>query len=201
MGQMADRAMAACPVRLFISVNVSRFGQKKKDRRAVAQRFRGEFEQKVDAKGRVSIPADFRRVIEEGDPKWSEGARPNFVIVYGLDHQCWLECYTITAMEEIEERLDLMQEGTPEYDDLILKFQTFATTMQIDDDGRIVLPQKLRDKLALDGDGKAVFASSGKHFQIWEPSLFKERRLAQAAARAEGRDPNYNPIVNLPKPA
>ena len=193
--------MAACPVRLFICVTIARFGQKKKDRRAVAQRFRGEFEQKVDAKGRVSIPADFRRVIEEGDPKWSEGARPNFVLVYGLEDQCWLECYTITAIEEIEDRLDLMQEGTPDYDDLVFKFQTFATKMQIDEDGRIVLPQKLRDKLALDGDGKALFASAGKHFQIWQPEKFDQMKLAQARARAAERGPTYNPLVNLPKPA
>ena len=47
------------------------------------RRFRGEAENKVDSKGRVSIPAPFRRVLEEGDPDWSNGVNPNFVIVYG----------------------------------------------------------------------------------------------------------------------
>ena len=47
------------------------------------RRFRGESLNKVDAKGRVSVPAAFRRVIEEGDPDFSDGSYPNFVIVYG----------------------------------------------------------------------------------------------------------------------
>ena len=36
-----------------------------------ARRFRGESVHKVDAKGRVSIPAAFRRVLEDGDPDWT----------------------------------------------------------------------------------------------------------------------------------
>ena len=47
------------------------------------RRFRGEAENKVDAKGRISIPAPFRRILEEGDPDWSSSLNPNLVIVYG----------------------------------------------------------------------------------------------------------------------
>ena len=57
-----------------------------RNRGAVVRRFRGEFHQKVDGKGRVSIPADFRRVLESGDPSWSDGKAPEFVIVY-VDHR------------------------------------------------------------------------------------------------------------------
>lgn len=167
----------------------------------MAQRFRGEFDLKVDAKGRVSIPAKFCRVIEQGDPSWSEGKRANFVVVYGLDHQCWLECYTVEGIEEIEDRLDLLQEGTEDYNDIILKFQSYATDLQIDEDGRIVLPQKLRDRLELDDDGKALFISKGKHFEIWNRQKFEAMTLAEARARAEERGPLYNPLVNLPKRA
>ncbi|MGB5868767.1 MAG: hypothetical protein WBH04_01090, partial [Albidovulum sp.] len=62
-----------------------------KERAPVARRFRGSDTYKVDAKGRVSIPAPFRRVIESSDPDWKEGLRPNIVIVYGGKHQDWLE--------------------------------------------------------------------------------------------------------------
>ena len=50
------------------------------------RRFRGEGHHKVDGKGRVSIPASFRRVLESGDPDWTDGLNPNLVIVYG-DHR------------------------------------------------------------------------------------------------------------------
>ena len=49
----------------------------------MTDRFRGEGIHKVDGKGRVSIPVLFRRVLESGDPDWTEGLNPNAVIVYG----------------------------------------------------------------------------------------------------------------------
>ena len=68
----------------------------------MARRFRGSETFKVDAKGRVSIPASFRRVIEACDPNWTAGSRPNIVIVYGGADRSFLEVYTMEAIEEIE---------------------------------------------------------------------------------------------------
>lgn len=165
----------------------------------MAHRFRGEFELKVDAKGRVSIPATFRRVLELGDPSWSEGKRANFVIVYGLETQVWLECYTLAAIQEIEERLDLMQEGTDDHEELTMKYNSYVLDMQIDEDGRIVLPQKMRDKLELDGDEKALFISKGKHFEVWKKEQFEALKLDPVRTRLAEKGAGFNPIVKLPQ--
>ena len=64
--------------------------------------FYGEITQKVDGKGRVSIPADFRRVLELGDPDWTPGNRPKVRVVWGDPRRKYLECYTISAIRRVE---------------------------------------------------------------------------------------------------
>ena len=66
------------------------------------RRFRGESLHKVDTKGRVSVPAAFRRVLEEGDPDFSGGSSPNFVIVYGGVRGICLEGYTISSITKVD---------------------------------------------------------------------------------------------------
>ena len=71
----------------------------------LGRRFRGESHHKVDSKGRVSIPASFRRVLEAADPNWQPGQNPELVIVYGDQRRNFLECYTIEAIEEVDAKI------------------------------------------------------------------------------------------------
>lgn len=157
--------------------------------------FRGEYSQKVDGKGRVSIPAAFRRVLEEGDPdfrarrdlarddeKSKGGAR--FVIVYGDVRRDFLECYTLEEMAALEERILAIPRGTPRRRALERVFITLSTHADLDSDGRIVLPAKLREKLALDEE--AIFAGTGDTFQIWQPAAYERDVAEKAMEEIEG---------------
>ena len=162
----------------------------------VARRFRGSETFKVDAKGRVSIPASFRRVIEACDPNWTTGSRPNIVIVYGGEDRSFLEVYTMEAVEEIDQQIDLMQRGTVERAEIEELMYGQSHEANIDDDGRLVLPQKLREKIGLDKE--AFFVSSGTSFKIWDPVAYEAEQSAAVAARAVARPKGYDPLVNLP---
>lgn len=162
----------------------------------MARRFRGSETFKVDAKGRVSIPAPFRRVIEASDPDWREGLRPNIVIVYGGEHQDWLEVYTVKAIEEIDEQIEDMQRGSAErlWLEELMHGQSIET--QIDDDGRLVLPQRLREKIGLEGE--AFFISAGDYFKIWKPDTYEAKSGSRTRKLAEQYPADFDPRSLLP---
>lgn len=147
----------------------------------MARRFRGESVHKVDAKGRVSIPAPFRRVLEEGDPDWTDGLNPNLVIIHGRTERPRLECFTIRAIDEIDRIVATYPAFSEEREELEYFLNTQSVYASVDENGRIVLGQKLRDAINLKDE--AVFAGMGESFHVWEPSAY----AADLAQRAERR--------------
>lgn len=162
----------------------------------MARRFRGSDTFKVDAKGRVSIPAPFRRVIEASDPDWREGLRPNITIVYGDARQDWLEVYTVRARDEIDGLIEDMRRGSPER--LILEENMYGHSIdtQIDEDGRLVLPQKLREKIGLTGE--AFFISAGDYFKIWKPETYAEKAAERSRRIADQYPEDFDMRSLLP---
>ena len=136
----------------------------------MVRRFRGEGTQKVDAKGRVSIPASYRAVLRDGDPSWSEGKLPEFIIVYGDERRDFLECFTIDAANEVDDKIARLPRGTAKRRAMEQLFNGQSVDATVDDTGRIVLPAKLRDKIKIDGE--AYFIAMGDTFQIWKPEAF-----------------------------
>lgn len=141
----------------------------------MSEAFRGEFNQKVDGKARVSIPASFRRILEAGDPSCTDGSRPKFVMVYGdggeRDRQ-FVECYTIAAMRRLEARINRKPAGSPQRKALTKNYITASHVAEVDDDGRIVLPAKVRERMGLAPDdmkdgAEATFAGTLDTFQLW----------------------------------
>lgn len=162
----------------------------------MARRFRGSDTFKVDAKGRVSIPAAFRRVIEASDPDWHEGLKPQIVIVYGDDRQDWLEVYTMTAIAEIDDQIEAMQRGSPERLWLESLMHGASIETEIDGDGRLVLPQKLREKVGLTDE--AFFISAGDYFKIWKPETHRRKSERHTAKLAEQYPEDFDPRSLLP---
>ncbi len=161
----------------------------------MVRRFRGEFHQKVDGKGRVSIPADFRRVLEAGDPLWTDGKTPEFVIVYGDHRRSYLECYTMDAAADVDAKIDALPRGSMNRRMLERLFNGQSLKTGVDETGRIVLPQKLRSKIEL--DDTAYFIATGDTFQIWKPETFEAEELAKTEAWLDTFEPDFDPLTLL----
>lgn len=165
----------------------------------MSRRFRGESQHKVDAKGRVSIPASFRRVLEASDPNWKPGEAPELVIVYGDHRRNYLECFTMKAIEEVDDKIDALPRGSMERKMLERMFngESFPTT--VDDTGRLVLPAKLRNKISVDKD--AYFIGTGDTFQIWQPETYDTQERAKQEAWLDELPDDFDPMQFLDGPA
>lgn len=161
----------------------------------MGRRFRGESHHKVDAKGRVSIPASFRRVIEAADPNWTDGLNPELVIVYGDHRRSFLECYTMEAIDEVDAKIDNLARGSMQRKMLQRLFHGQSFPTSIDETGRLVLPAKLRQKIGLDNE--AFFIAAGDTFQIWKPETYESEELAKTEVWLDDLPDDFDPLVYL----
>ncbi|MEX2642013.1 MAG: hypothetical protein WD270_01075 [Acetobacterales bacterium] len=144
--------------------------------------FYGTYLNKVDRKGRVSVPAAFRAVLDK---------RSAAGIVLRPSHKApALDIYTVEYFESLNSRLGEMDVFSDEQDELALALFGDARELMFDSEGRIMLPRDLMDKIGIDAN--AAFIGRGESFQVWEPATAEaHKRAAIERARAKG--------VTLPK--
>ncbi|KNG95640.1 hypothetical protein ATO11_00330 [Pseudaestuariivita atlantica] len=151
----------------------------------------------MDTKGRVSIPATYRRVLEASDPNWRDGDNPELVIVYGDHRKKHLDCYTIEAIEEVDAKIAAMPRGSKERKVLQRLFHGQSFPTNVDETGRLVLPAKLRQKIGLEGE--AFFIAAGDTFQIWKPETYEAEELAATEDYLDELPDDFDPLEFLDK--
>ena len=143
--------------------------------------FRGRYEHTIDAKGRTSIPARYRDVLE------SAGER-RVVLTSALD-PC-LVAYALPEWTAFEERLGKL----PHFDRAVQKLKRIyvsgAVECEIDDVGRILIPPALREHARLRKE--VLWAGSGRYAELWDKEEWLKRfdttedeRRSMAARLAE----------------
>ena len=120
----------------------------------------------------MSIPADFRQIIIQGDPDCTPGALPKFTIVYGDDRLLCLKCFTEKAMRRIDAEISELQRSSPERRYLQHFFQTRSVRVVLDPTGRLVLGNTLKEKVKF--DDHVWFAGTGDSFEIWGSDSYRQ---------------------------
>ncbi|NNE58639.1 MAG: division/cell wall cluster transcriptional repressor MraZ [Hellea sp.] len=128
----------------------------------------------LDAKGRVSVPSDFRAVV-------GDGAFDGIVLWPSFDGD-YLEGGGLALMQEYLDSLETMDH----YDEgrMALQRAIFAESRKLsfDSGGRVTLPKDLAEYAGL--NGRATFVGLGRRFEIWSPESYEShigdvRRLAR----------------------
>ena len=129
--------------------------------------FLSTYENKLDKKGRVSVPAPFRSYISN--------LGYNGVICFpSFNHQC-IESWPQDRIEKISNTIDSLDPFEEKKDYFATSILSESINLQFDSEGRIALTKKLLKHSKI--RNSILFVGQGKTFQIWEPTSFEKFRV------------------------
>ncbi len=137
---------------------------------------------KVDAKGRVSVPSDYRAVVKS--------AESDIVCYRSLSYPCiegCLEDLLDKLATDMENSLDFFSETQDDISNLVFGD---AKRYPFDSTGRILLSEKLLHHAQI--TDTAVFVGKGRKFQIWNPQNW-EKEEARIRAEVLKKRPSIRP--------
>ncbi|MGA0103910.1 MAG: division/cell wall cluster transcriptional repressor MraZ [Steroidobacteraceae bacterium] len=127
--------------------------------------FRGANKVTLDAKGRMAMPTRYRDRIAER----SQGR-----LVVTVDRDKCLLLYPLPDWEEVERKLMRM----PTLNEAARRLQRlmvgYATDVELDGHGRLLLPPKLREFASLERD--AMLIGQGARFELWDETIWEGNR-------------------------
>jgi len=145
--------------------------------------FLGTHQNRLDAKGRVSIPATFRTALKGLLGENALHAVAPALVLRPSHTQACIEGWPEPAFRAATASLHQLDPFGADHDDLALALFADAHPVDIDKEGRIVLPEALAAHAAIT-EGVA-FIGRGNIFQMWEPGAVAQR-MAEARVRARG---------------
>lgn len=139
--------------------------------------FLGTHLNRLDAKGRVSVPAPFRASLRAG----SDSATSSLILRPSHKYAC-IEAWPVPVFEALAGSLDRLDMFSDEHDDLAAALYADAYPVDADKEGRIVLPELLAAHAGL--QDAVMFMGAGRTFQVWEPAAGQQH---QAGVRERAR--------------
>jgi MraZ protein len=135
-------------------------------------RFHGRFRQKIDEKGRVSLPALFRRAIPR------EGSEDNGTLILIKGPEGYLQAFSVQEWEERIERLNAAStaKGAEARWRRRALFGSVAP-LSLDDKGRCTIPRQLLEEVGIGHE--CLILGVDRAIEIWDPARFFELEAAQ----------------------
>ncbi len=129
--------------------------------------FLSTYENKLDKKGRVSVPASFRSYLSN--------LGYNGVICYPSFNNQSIEAWPQDRVEKISNSIDNLNPFEEKRDFFATSILSESANLQFDSEGRISLTSKLLKHAKIKNN--MVFVGQGKTFQIWEPTIFEKFKV------------------------
>ncbi|MEX0921911.1 MAG: hypothetical protein WD489_10280 [Rhodovibrionaceae bacterium] len=140
------------------------------------QPFLGTFENKVDRKGRVSVPAAYRQIL-------AGCSFPGIVAFYSYKVEA-IEACSMDFMAQLADSVSDINLFSDDQEDLAATIFSDSHQLSFDGEGRVMLPDELIQRAGI--TERAAFSGAGQMFRIWEParlSAYKEERRQRTSER------------------
>jgi len=129
--------------------------------------FLSTFENKLDKKGRVSVPASYRAYLSN--------LGYNGVICFPSFNNSSIEAWSQDRIEKISNAIDSLNPFEEKKDYFATSILAESMSLQFDSEGRIALSSKFLKHAKI--KNSMLFVGQGKTFQIWEPTIFEKFRV------------------------
>ena len=126
--------------------------------------FLSTYENKLDKKGRVSVPASFRSYLSN--------LGYNGVICYPSFNNNCIEAWPQDRIEKISNAIDSLNPFEEKRDYFATAVLSESSNLIFDSEGRVQFPKKLLDVAKIKND--ILFVGLGKTFQVWSPKNFEK---------------------------
>ena len=130
--------------------------------------FRGSSPTKIDDKGRLKVPTEFRTALEDG---WGAD-----VFVTSVTGESAL-IYPLPKWESIERKLEDVPSSNRSKQRFLERVNYFGQQLKLDKQGRVVMPQILRE--TADVTGEVVVSGRLDHLEVWNRERFDQRLLEE----------------------
>ena len=129
--------------------------------------FLSSYENKLDKKGRVSVPASFRSHL-------SSLGYNGFITYTSFNHQA-LEACSQDRIEKLSSSIDSLNPFEEKRDFFATSVLSESASLQFDGEGRVLISEKLLNHAKIKSN--ILFVGLGKTFQIWEPQTFEKFKV------------------------
>lgn len=148
--------------------------------------FRGVHNINLDTKGRMAVPARYRQLLHESN----DGA---LVVTIDTEEACLL-VYPLKEWEPIQAKIEALPSFNPAARRIQRLIIGHATDIDMDANGRLLLPAPLREYAGL--DKKMVMMGQGNKFELWDEAHWSERR-AHYLEEMKGDEQLPEELMNL----
>jgi|TARA_Y100000588_G_scaffold279442_1_gene296276 MraZ protein len=127
--------------------------------------FLSSYTNSIDKKSRVSVPASFRAELAN--------CSRQTIVIYKAVNENFLYAWSYDDFLEFAQKIKKLPALSKQRQRLSRTILAAAKPVQIDADGRMVLPEAQANALNL--NGKVMFAGQGEYFTIWNPEEFEKQ--------------------------